>query len=80
VLTVNAERQPTTGEGIEAPVAERPSGVFSRQLFLGEALDTEHIDAGYDAGVLTLRIPVAEHAKPRKIQIGAGSGAQQITG
>jgi hypothetical protein len=54
--------------------------VFSRQLFLGEALDTEHIDAGYDAGVLTLRIPVAEHAKPRKIQIGAGSGASRSLG
>jgi HSP20 family protein len=80
VLTVKAERQPTTGEGIEALVAERPSGVFSRQLFLGEALDTEHIDAGYDAGVLTLRIPVAEHAKARKIQIGTGNGAKQITG
>lgn len=81
VLTVNAERQPTTiREGIEALVADRPSGVFSRQLFLGEALDTEHIDAVYDAGVLTLRIPVAEQAKPRKIQIGAGNGAKQITG
>jgi len=81
VLTVNAERQPTTSrEGIEALVADRPSGVFSRQLFLGEALDTEHIDAVYDAGVLTLRIPVAEQAKPRKIQIGAGNGAKQITG
>jgi HSP20 family protein len=45
--------------------------VYSRQLFLGEALDTEHIEASYDAGVLTLRIPVAEQAKPRKIEISA---------
>ena len=80
VLTVKAERTPTTGEGIEALVTERPTGVFSRQLFLGENLDTEHIDASYDAGVLTLRIPVAEHAKPRKIQINAGDQAKQITG
>ena len=50
-------------------VAERPLGVFSRQLFLGDTLDTDHIDAGYDAGVLTLRIPIAEKAKPRKISI-----------
>ena len=50
-------------------VAERPRGVFSRQLFLGDTLDTEHIAASYDAGVLTLRIPVAEQAKPRKISI-----------
>jgi HSP20 family protein len=54
-------------------------GVFSRQLFLGDTLDTEHIDAGYEAGVLTLRIPVAEKAKPRKIAIAnADSGHQQI--
>lgn len=79
VLTVKAERKPTTGEGAEVQVCERPTGVFSRQLFLGEALDTEHIEASYDAGVLTLRIPVAEQAKPRKIQITAGDGAKQIT-
>ena len=80
VLTLKAERKPTTGEEIDALVTERPTGVFSRQLFLGETLDTEHIDASYDAGVLTLRIPVAEHAKPRKIQISASNGAKQITG
>ena len=79
-LTVKAERKSTTGEGIEALVTERSTGVFSRQLFLGETLDTEHIDASYDAGVLTLRIPMAEHAKPRKIQISAGNEAKQITG
>ena len=49
--------------------SERPRGVFSRQLILGDTLDTEHIKASYDAGVLTLRIPVAEQAKPRKIEI-----------
>ena len=80
VLTVKAERRPiVTGEHVEMQVAERPLGVFSRQLFLGDTLDTEHIDAGYEAGVLTLRIPIAEKAKPRKITIaGADSGPQQI--
>ena len=80
VLTVKAERRPiVTGEQVEMQVAERPLGVFSRQLFLGDTLDTDHIDAGYEAGVLTLRIPIAEKAKPRKITIaGADSGPQQI--
>ena len=80
VLTVKAERRPVlTGEQVEMQVAERPLGVFSRQLFLGDTLDTEHIEAGYEAGVLTLRIPVAEKAKPRKIAIAnADIGHQQI--
>jgi HSP20 family protein len=70
VLTVKAERRPAvTGEQVEMQVAERPLGVFSRQLFLGDTLDAEHIEAGYEAGVLTLRIPIAEKAKPRKIAI-----------
>jgi HSP20 family protein len=69
VLTVRAERRPATGEGVEMQVSERPLGVFSRQLFLGDGLDTDHIHASYDAGVLTLRIPVAERAKPRKITV-----------
>jgi HSP20 family protein len=70
VLTVKAERRPAaTGDNVEMQVAERPLGVFSRQLFLGDALDTEHIDARYDSGVLTLRIPIAEQAKPRRIAL-----------
>jgi HSP20 family protein len=70
VLTVKAERRPNpVGDDVEMQVAERPLGVFSRQLFLGDTLDTEHISASYDAGVLTLRIPVAEQAKPRRIEI-----------
>jgi len=72
VLTVKAERRPTiTGDNVEMQVAERPLGVFSRQLFLGDTLDTERIQAAYDAGELTLRIPVLEKAKPRKIAITA---------
>lgn len=78
VLTVKAERALLAPDGVDYQVAERPRGVFSRQLFLGETLDAEHIAASYDAGVLTLRVPIAEQAKPRKIEISAGSGAKQI--
>ena len=80
VLTVKAERRPVaTGEHVEMQVAERPLGVFSRQLFLGDTLDIDHIDASYDAGVLTLRIPIAEKAKPRRIAISdTASEPQQI--
>jgi HSP20 family protein len=70
VLTVRAER-PARADNVELIAGERPRGSFSRQLFLGETLDTERIAASYDAGVLTLRIPVAERAKPRKISIGS---------
>lgn len=59
-------------------VAERSTGTFSRQLFLGDTLDTERIAASYDAGVLTLQIPVAEQAKPRRIQISGGSDRKQL--
>jgi len=70
VLTVRAERRPIDlGEQATAQLNERPLGVFSRQLFLGDALDTEHIDATYDNGVLVLRIPIAEKAKPRRITV-----------
>ena len=57
---------------------ERPRGVFSRQLVLGENLDTDKIDASYDGGVLRLRIPVAEKAKPRKIAIGHRNGHKVV--
>jgi len=73
VLTVKAERRPTTPGEAKVEISERTLGVFSRQLFLGDTLDAERITADYDAGVLTLRIPVAEKAKPRKIEINAGS-------
>lgn len=77
VLTIRAERKETLGEGVELIAAERPRGVFSRQLLLGETLDTENVKAGYDGGVLTVRIPVAEKAQPRKIEVTAGTGGQQ---
>jgi len=68
VVTVRAERS-TRASDAELIAAERPRGVFSRQLILGDNLDTDHIEASYDAGVLTLKIPVAERAKPRRISI-----------
>jgi HSP20 family protein len=77
VLTVKAERKNAAPEGAELVAAERPQGVFSRQLVLGDALDAENVTAGYDGGVLTLRIPVAAKAQPRKIEITSGQGAQQ---
>ncbi|MBF6253992.1 MULTISPECIES: Hsp20/alpha crystallin family protein [Actinomycetes] len=79
VLTVKAERRSLSEENLEYQVCERPRGVFSRQLFLGDALDADHIQANYEAGVLTLRIPVAEKAKPRKIAISAGSDSKQLS-
>lgn len=79
VLTVKAERRPVDhGEGVQVQISERPLGVFSRQLFLGEALDTDRIKAHYEHGVLTLRIPVAERAKPRRITVTAGSGGEAL--
>jgi HSP20 family protein len=79
VLTVKAERRPLpAGDEVRMQISERPLGVFSRQLFLGDTLDTDHIDAGYEAGVLTLRIPVAEKAKPRRIDISGVSGRKEI--
>ena len=78
VVTIRAER-PARASDAELVAAERPRGVFSRQLVLGDNLDTEHIQAGYDSGVLTLKIPVAEHAKPRKIEIGSSTeGRREI--
>jgi HSP20 family protein len=78
VLTVHAERKPGFGQEAERIVGERTYGVFSRQLFLGETLDAEHLTADYDAGVLTIKIPVAEQAKPRKIAVNASSGRREI--
>lgn len=69
VLTVRAQRRRPAGDGVELVAAERPMGVFTRQLFLGDTLDTDKLEAGYEAGVLTLRIPVAERAKPRRVAV-----------
>jgi HSP20 family protein len=76
VLTVKAERPDRHGDS-ELIAAERPRGVFSRQLILGDTLDTDNVAAAYDTGVLTLRIPVAEKAKPRKITIASNGHSTQ---
>ncbi|MFD5904563.1 Hsp20/alpha crystallin family protein [Streptomyces microflavus] len=81
MLTVRAERRPAvSADGVHMELSERPLGVFSRQIVLADTLDTEGIDADYDAGVLTLRIPIAERAKSRKIAIGGNSSRKQIKG
>ncbi len=82
VVTVRAER-PVQDQDREMLAAERTRGVFSRQLVLGDNLDTDKIQARYDAGVLTLHVPVAEQAKPRKITVttaGSSGGPQEISG
>ena len=76
VLTVHAQRQRSHGDDVELLVGERTYGTFSRQLFLGESLDTERIAADYADGVLTLRLPVAEKAKPRQIPITTADRTQ----
>lgn len=77
VLTVSAERTWQPQEGDQVVVSERPQGRFSRQVFLGESLDAERIDASCADGVLTLRVPVAEQAKPRKVEVSSGGRSAQ---
>ncbi|MGW8374818.1 Hsp20/alpha crystallin family protein [Streptomyces sp. ODS28] len=80
MLTVKAERRPLArGEEAQVELAERPLGVFSRQVMLADTLDTERIDAQYDAGVLTVRIPITERARPRKISVGGGADRKEIS-
>lgn len=76
VLTVKATRPQRNADDVEFLVAERPTGEFTRQLVLGNGLDYTRIDATFDAGVLTVTIPVAEAAKPRRIQIGSAGKDQ----
>jgi HSP20 family protein len=77
VLTVKAERHWGEAEGDDVLVSERPQGSFSRQLFLSDGLDTDRIRAAYQDGVLTLTIPVAERAKPRRVEINTPSSEPQ---
>ena len=79
VLTVNAERKPAQPDGAEMIVAERPGGVFTRKVFLGDTLDADSIAADYSAGILTLTIPVHEQAKPRTIQITGHEDRRKVT-
>lgn len=71
VLTIRAQRSATEGD-VEWMTQERPTGTYVRQLTLGNGLDLEHIEATYADGVLTLTLPVAEAAKPRRIEIKQG--------
>jgi HSP20 family protein len=78
VLAVTAERRWEAAEDVQIVASERPQGTFNRQLFLGEGLDADRVDASYHNGVLTVTIPVAEQAKPRKVEITADAGARTI--
>jgi HSP20 family protein len=80
VLTIRAERQPSHRNGAQMIVAERPAGTFTRQVFLGETLDADQINADYTAGVLTLTIPIHEAAKPRSIQVTSRDEKQVTAG
>lgn len=77
VLTVRAERTWQPKGDQEIVIAERPQGTFIRQLFLGESLDAENIEASYNQGVLTLTIPITEKAKPRKVEVTTSSTESQ---
>src|SRR5512133_805269 len=78
-LTVEQNVLTVRADGAQMIVAERPSGTFTRQVFLGETLDAENIAADYAAGVLTLTIPVREAAKPRSIQVTSSDAKQAVT-
>jgi HSP20 family protein len=79
-LTIRAERASTQNADQKWLVRERPSGTFARQLTLGYGVALDKIEANYADGVLTLQIPVAEEAKPRKISVTHSDAAQQIEG
>ena len=78
VLTVKASRSWSRAEGDDVVVAERQQGEFTRQLFLGDSLDAAKVHAGYENGVLTLTIPVAEKAKPRRVEIETPGAAKPV--
>ena len=78
VLTVRAERRFEPRPDDEVVVTERPHGIYTRQIFLGDTLDSENMQANFEHGVLTLTIPVAETAKPRRVQISGSKDAQTI--
>lgn len=80
MLTVRAERRRLGPEDAQYLVSERPVGTDARQLVLGEGLDLDAIGAEYRDGVLTLTIPVAERAKPRRIEVGRGQDGKTAIG
>ncbi|MFC0432528.1 Hsp20/alpha crystallin family protein [Kutzneria buriramensis] len=70
VVSVRAGRRPLHADGDELVIDERPQGEFSRQLFLGDNLDSTKLSANVDRGVLMITVPVAESSKPRRVEIG----------
>ena len=78
VLTISAERRPEYTEGQNVLIAERPQGTFTRQLQLGDTVDTENITASYSDGVLHMTIPMTQAAQPRRVQVKTGGGERQI--
>lgn len=79
LLTIRAERRAEYGQGHSVLLAERPQGRFTRQLQVGEALDTSKVQATYNNGVLLLTIPMSEQAQPRRIEVQHGGGQQQLS-
>jgi HSP20 family protein len=79
MLTIRATRTVSSDESAKWLVQERPSGNFVRQIGLGEGLDVASIDATYTNGVLSLTIPIAEQAKPRKIEVRAAEPKRAVT-
>jgi HSP20 family protein len=77
-LTVKAERRFTRSEDDQVLAEERRQGTFTRRVLLGDNLDTSKLEAAYDHGVLSITIPVAEAAQPRKIAVGGGHKAEAI--
>jgi HSP20 family protein len=78
ILTIKAERRAEYQQGQNVLVAERPQGSFTRQLQLGDTVDTENVEASYGDGVLHLTIPLAQAAQPRRIQVQGGGGQRQL--
>jgi HSP20 family protein len=79
VLTIRAERRAEYEEGHNVLLAERPQGGFTRQLQVGDALDTTKVQATYNNGVLMLTIPMAESAQPRRIEVRTGGDQQEVS-
>lgn len=78
VLSISAQRAWQPEEGVQVLFSERPQGSFTRRIQLGDGLNTDGIEARYEQGVLTVRIPVAEAAKPRKVEISSAGGTNEL--
>jgi HSP20 family protein len=74
-LTISAHRTARSDESAQWLANERFFGTYRRSLSLGDNVDVSAISATYENGVLTVTIPVAERAKPRKVEITRGGGS-----